>query len=77
MPTYGQQPGTTATPPSTRGGGMANVLSLVAVILAVVALVIGFAIPGPMGSSGAAGTDGAAGATGAQGATGASFSWPT
>ena len=49
---------------------MANVLSLVAVILAVVALVIGFAIPGPMGSSGAAGTDGAAGATGAQGATG-------
>ena len=71
MPTYGEQPAPMAgAPTSSRGGGMANVLSLVAVILAVVALVIGFAVPGPLGSPGAAGAQGLAGATGVAGATG-------
>jgi len=62
-------------PPATAsGGGLAKTLSVVAVLLAVVALAANFVMPGPQGIAGAPGqdgTDGAAGATGPVGPTGA------
>ncbi len=50
---------------------MSNVLSVVAVVLAVVALAVNFAIPGPAGVAGQTGPAGPTGATGATGPTGA------
>jgi len=52
------------------GGGLAKALSVVAVLLAVVALAINFAVPGPQGVAGAPGTDGDRGPTGPAGQTG-------
>ena len=45
-------------------------LSTVAVVLAVIAVAVSFAIPGPTGPAGASGATGATGSTGATGATG-------
>jgi len=49
---------------------MSSILGIAALALAVVALVVGFAIPGPTGPAGANGANGATGATGAQGPQG-------
>jgi len=57
--------------PSAGGGGVSKMLSVVAVLLAVVALAINFVVPGPQGASGTNGTDGADGTDGTNGAPGA------
>ena len=59
-----------APPPATGGGGLAKALSVVAVLLAVVALAINFVVPGPAGAVGATGTNGQNGADGADGTNG-------
>ncbi len=51
--------------------GLGSILGIAAVILAAVALVVSFAIPGPAGPAGANGTDGTNGTNGTNGATGA------
>ena len=53
-----------------QAGRMGAALGAVAVVLAAIALVVSFAIPGPAGQTGATGADGADGATGPRGPTG-------
>ncbi len=56
--------------PPAGGGGLAKVLGIVGVLLAVAALAINFVIPGPAGSVGPAGPAGPTGQTGLTGAPG-------
>ena len=71
QPSYtGAPPPPQAVAPPTKGDGLSRGLSLVAVILAAVALVISFVVPGPTGLKGDAGPQGMTGVTGATGATG-------
>ena len=65
------EPPAPAPPASASGGvGLARALSVVAVLLAVVALVINFVIPGPTGAQGIQGVKGDKGDTGNTGAAG-------
>lgn len=56
--------------PASSGVGLARALSVVAVLLAVVALAINFVIPGPTGAQGIQGVKGDKGDTGDRGLTG-------
>ncbi len=56
----------------SKSSGVGKALSIVALLLAAIALVVASAIPGPAGIAGDPGTDGANGADGADGADGAS-----
>lgn len=58
-------------PSAAPAKGLGNILGIVAVVLAAIALVVSFVIPGPAGPAGANGADGVNGISGAPGATGA------
>ena len=73
QPNYGGSapaPGPTPVPVRPPRTGMSSILAAVAVVLAAIALVVSFAIPGPVGPAGTNGTDGATGPQGPQGPAG-------
>jgi hypothetical protein len=62
--------GGAAAPPSQKSMGVSGALSVLAILLAVVALAVNFVIPGPAGPAGLAGADGDDGVAGQDGTDG-------
>jgi len=71
MPAAAPQPMPMPAPPAPTGSKLGTILGVVAIILAVAALIMSFAIPGPAGAPGAPGLNGTNGTDGTDGTNGA------